>query len=61
MASSPVNNEHEEPLFLSIKKAAEVLGISEWQVRQHFPITKIGKRSYVAAKALREFAEEAAS
>jgi len=57
--ANPAVSEQEEPLLLSIKKAAEVLGISEWQVRQHFPITKIGNRSYVAAKALREFAGEA--
>lgn len=58
--ANPALNEHEEPLLLSIRKAAEVLGISEWQVRQHFPITKIGNRAYVAAKALREFADGAA-
>lgn len=58
--ANPAVSEQEEPLLLSIKKAAEILGISEWQVRQHFPITKIGNRSYVAAKALREFADGAA-
>lgn len=57
----PATSEQAEPLLLSIKLAAERLGLSEWQVRQHFPITKIGNRSYVAAKALREYVGESAS
>jgi hypothetical protein len=59
--ANPAVNEDQEPLLLSIKKAAEILGISAWQVRQHVPITKIGNRSYVAAKVLREFGDKAAS
>lgn len=44
-----------EPLLISVKRAAEILGISEWQVRKHFPLTKVGNRAYVPSKALREY------
>ena len=57
--ANPAAAEQAGPLLLSIKLAAERLGLSEWQVRQHFPITKIGNRAYVAAKALREYVEAA--
>lgn len=52
-------DKHAEPLLLSVKKVAELLGLSQWQVRQHFPIEKVGNRSYVAAKVLREYQQDA--
>jgi hypothetical protein len=59
--ANPATDEQAEPLLLSIKRAAEILGLSEWQVRQHFPITKIGPRSYVASKTLREYVQDGQS
>lgn len=57
----PATHEQDTPLLVSIKKAAEFLGLSEWVVRQHLPIEKVGGRYFVPSKALREYAAGASA
>lgn len=53
----------ESPLLLHIKQAAEVLGLSVYQVRGlcesgRIPSEKVGRRTYVSAAAVRAYADE---
>lgn len=49
-----------EPLLISLRKAAELLGLSEWQTRQLvdsgvIPSTRVSNRIYLPAEALRDY------
>jgi len=61
MANLATQEERDTPLFVSIKRAAQVLGLSEWVVRQHLPIEKVGGRYYVPSQALRDYAAQASA
>jgi excisionase family DNA binding protein len=52
-----------EPLLLHISKAAEKLGLSVYQVRGlcesgRLPFDKVGRRTYINAEAVDEYAED---